>query len=495
MMPTIRGFSVMPLLPVSFCLMAGIAVGHWWQPDFPLLPLLVATLIVAFACHRRALLQTLVIAVCCVILGMALSQRQPDDGVSVAGQELSAVVLSEPAERPKTIGVDVLAFGCGQDGCSIPSFRNGRILRCYIAKDERSRTLGLGDEIVLTVRPPRGNSHTQPSRPHGRAGSASFFFVGSRDWHPGGTALSQLSRWQRLRLWFLCKRHVLLQKYHEMNAAKEEYAVLAAMTLGDKSGQMKELRDTYSVSGASHILAISGLHVGIVYMLLTWFMLGRRRSWLLQVVLVAAIWAFALLTGLSASVTRAATMISVYAVFSGRGGRASGLNILCFAAIVMLVADAGTLFDVSFQLSFAAVFAILLFMPLLQSLCQPQNRVLRWVWNIMLVSTCAQMGTAPLVAYYFGRLPVYFLLTNLFVIPAATVILFGSLLSLVFPLAGVALLWVVRLMNGLLRLIASLPGASIDGLRPTPLQVALTYVLFLLCYGILRLWPRHRRSV
>lgn len=482
----------MPLLPVSFCLMAGIAVGHWLQPAFPLLPVLVATLIAAFACHRWALVQTIVIAVCCVALGMTLSQRQPDDDVSVAGQELEAVVMSEPAERPKTIGVDLLVFGRGQDGRSGSSSRGGRTLHCYISKDERSRRMGLGDAIVLTVRPPRNYSHTQLPRLHGKAGSANFFFVSSRDWHPGGTALSQLSRWQRLRLWFLYKRHALLQKYHEMNAAEDEYAVLAAMTLGDKSGQMKELRDTYSVSGASHILAISGLHVGIVYMLLTWFMLGRRRFWLLQVVLVVAIWAFAMLTGLSASVTRAATMISIYAVFSGRGGRSSGLNILCFAAIVMLVADASTLFDISFQLSFAAVFAILLFMPLLQSMYQPQNVVLRWGWNIILVSICAQVGTAPLVAYYFGRLPVYFLLTNLLVIPAATAIFFGSLLSLLFPVASAALLWVVRLMNGVLRLIASLPGAAIDGLHPTVVQVALVYVFFLLCYFILRLWPRNQ---
>lgn len=258
------------------------------------------------------------------------------------------------------------------------------------------------------------------------------------------------------------------------------------MTLGDRWAQTPQLYETYSVSGASHILAISGLHVGIVYMLLTLLMLGRRHFWLSQVLTVAAIWAFALITGLSPSVTRAATMISLYAVFANRGGKTSGVNVLCFAAIVMLIVDVQTLFDISFQLSFSAVFAILLFLPILQGIYQPHNVILRWVWNIGLLSLCAQLGTGPLIAYYFGRFSTYFLLTNFLVIPAATLILYGALLSLLFPPASIVLIYIVKAMNGGLRIIASLPGASIEGLHPTPLQVALIYMFIVICYLILR---------
>lgn len=464
-MKAIQGASVTPLLPVAVSLMAGIAVGNWWMPGFPLPVVLVGALAVALACRHWPLAQSIAIYLCCMVTGMALMLLQHDREGQRWGCELEAVVMSEPAERPKTIGVDLLVPQAG-----------GRTLRCYLWKDERSRALRLGDELVVC-------SHANDTR----AGTgAAPIFARNGDWHLGGTALSQLSRWQRSRLWFLKQRHKLLECYQGLNLDADTYAVLAAMTLGDKSAQTSELRETYAASGASHVLAISGLHVGIVYMMLTWLMLGRRRFWLSQVLTVSAIWAFALLTGLSSSVTRAATMISIYALFAARCGRQSPINVLCFAAIVMLVADAQTLFNVSFQLSFSAVLAILAFMPLLQGFYQPQNIPLKWVWNLGLLSLCAQLGVAPLIVYYFGHFSTYFLLSNFLVIPAATLILYAALASLLFPPASIVLLYAVRAMNGGLRIIASLPGASLEGLSPTPLQVALMYIVTVLCYLTLR---------
>lgn len=471
-MEKLTSLSVTPLLPVAVCLMAGITVGSWWSPGFPMLYVLMAAIATAFACRRWAVMQTVAILVCCVALGMTLVQVQGKDNEDIHGRELHGVVMSEPAERPKTIGVDIL----------IPS--NGRLLRCYLWKEERSRALKLGDAIVICC-----NGQAREAAPTVNkgihTGGTALTFVHRNEWYSGGNALQQMSRWQRTRLWFLKQRHKLLERYRDFYT-DDTYAVLAAMTLGDKSAQTNGLRETFAISGASHILAISGLHIGIVYMLLTWIMLGRRRFWLSQVLTVSAIWAFAMLTGLSASVTRAATMITIYALFAERGGRSSPINVLCFAAIVILVADVQTLFDIGFQLSFSAVLAILLFMPLLQKLYQPNCSILRWIWKLCLMSLSAQMGVAPLKAYYFGRFSTYFLLTNLLVIPAATFILYGALIALLFPPASVALLWVVQQMNSWLRLIASLPGASIDDLHPTKIQVLLTYVFIILCYLIMR---------
>lgn len=462
--------TVTPLLPVVASLMAGITIAHWCMPSFPLLYVLVAVVPLSLACRRWPVVQSMAIYCCCFVLGMTLMQMQHDGNDAVYDRELEAIVMSEPAVRPKTIGVDLLVPQAG-----------GRTLRCYIRKDERSRKLRIGEGLVVRL-----DTISVGTAPFS---GPPTYFVGSRDWHPGGSALSQMPRWQRLRLWFLQQRHYLLQRYRDFNADEDTYAVLAAMTLGDKSAQTRDLREAYSVSGASHVLAISGLHIGVVYMLLTWLMLGHRRFWLSQVLMVTAIWAFALLTGLSPSVARAAMMISLYAVFSPRGGHATGINVLCFAAIVMLVADATALFDISFQLSFSAVFAILLFMPPLQGIYQPQNAFLHYTWNLLLLSAIAQVGVAPLIAYHFGRFSIYFLLTNLLVIPAAIAILYGALVSLLCPPASVVLLWVVRVMNGGLRVIASLPGACIDGLHPTLPQVALTYVFFGICYLILRHLP------
>jgi len=302
----------------------------------------------------------------------------------------------------------------------------------------------------------------------------------------------------RLKIQALQWREGLLLRYKEVAENDEQYAVLAAMTLGDKSALTKELRETYSVAGASHILALSGLHLGIVYMLLTMLTLGRRRHWLSQILVVLGIWAFALLTGLSVSVVRSASMISLYALFSLGGRQRSSLNLLCFTAIVMLIANPSTLFDIGFQLSFLSVLAILLFMPLFDSFKPPvveRHLALRWLWGMIAVSLSAQLGVAPLIAYYFGRFSSYFLLTNFIVVPLATIILYGALLVIIVPAVGSVLAWVVQGLNSALNWLSQLPGASIDGLYPSVIQIVLIYALVLLFYVFLQLirprryWP------
>jgi len=306
---------------------------------------------------------------------------------------------------------------------------------------------------------------------------------------PHYTDQTESTAFQRMKQRALQWREALLQRYKEVAETDEQYAVLAAMTLGDKSALTKELRQTYNVAGASHILALSGLHLGIIYMLLTMLTLGRRRHWLSQLVAVLGIWAFAFLTGLSVSVVRSATMISLYALFSLGGRRGASFNLLCFTALVMLMADPQALFDVSFQLSFLSVMAILLFMPLFDEY-RPQVVLryapLQWLWSMCSVSLAAQLGVAPLIAFYFGRFPTYFLLTNLIVVPLATLILYGALLVMLVPAAGGVLAWVVQLLNNALAWLSQLPGASIEGLHPSVLQTVLCYLLVLIFYGLLR---------
>jgi competence protein ComEC len=252
------------------------------------------------------------------------------------------------------------------------------------------------------------------------------------------------------------------------------------MTLGDRRALSAELKDTYAIAGASHVLALSGLHLGIIYALLSFLVHGRRWRIVGQTVLVAAIWAFALLVGLPASVVRAATMLSVCAVLSVGGRRAFSMGVLAFAAIVMLAVSPLSLFDVGFQLSFAAMFSILTILPLLQRVVSSEwlqrHRLTGWAWGLMAVSLAAQVGTAPLVAYYFGRLPLYFLLTNFLVVPAAYAILLGSLLILVLPVAAPAVLWVVETLNRSLDWLSGLPLSSIEVSHPTVLQVVCVYV-------------------
>jgi competence protein ComEC len=350
-----------PLLPVAACLTAGIAVGEGQGQGIPWPCILLVWIMLTLLCKRWALIQTIAIWTGCFLLGMSVIQCQSQHVVE--GPVVEGIVMSEPAEKPKTIAVDLLVPGQG-----------GQTMRCYLWKDERSRSLQLGDALVI-------DDYQGP-------------FVRSRNWQQGGEARQQLSRWQRLRLWFLQERHRLLDRYQALNGDEAAYAVLAAMTLGDKSALTPELRETYSVSGASHVLALSGLHLGIIYMLLTWLSMGRRRYWLSQLLMVTAIWAFALLTGLSPSITRSATMISLYALFSTRSNGRVSLNIICFTAIVMLLADAHALFEVSFQLSFMAVLSIVTLMPLWNRVWQPRHPVANWLWQLTSMSVSAQLGVS-----------------------------------------------------------------------------------------------------
>ena len=299
----------------------------------------------------------------------------------------------------------------------------------------------------------------------------------------------QPSRLDRSKIYFLEQRSKLLDRLSESGVDGSAYAVVAAMALGDKSQLTTELRDAYAISGASHILALSGLHLGIIYTLLSLLLSRRRWQVISQVVIIVCIWLFVFLVGMSASVVRSAVMITVYALLSLGHRDKMSVNTLAFAAIVMLLFNPKSLFDVGFQLSFMAVLAILLFYPLFESVWSQQfllgHRLFRWLWTTLAVSCAAQIGVAPLIAYYFGRISCYFLLTNLVVVPAATLILYLSLLVLLIPSLAYLLIYIVDALNQLLLWITMLPGASIEGLHPTLLQVWMTYVIIGAVYGLL----------
>ena len=294
------------------------------------------------------------------------------------------------------------------------------------------------------------------------------------------------SRTERSKAYFLHQRSKLLERFSDNGIDGDAYAVLAAMSFGDKSALSRDVKDTYSVSGASHVLALSGLHLGIIYMLLSMFLPRRRWPALSQLLIVLMIWAFVFLVGMSVSVVRSAVMLTLYGLLSIGNREKMSINALAFTAIAMLMWNPAWLFDVGFQMSFMAVLAILLFVPLFDDVFPAEylmeHRWLKWVWGMVTVSCSAQLGVAPLIAFYFGRFSTYFLLTNFIVVPAAMLILWLSIVVLVFPSLAYLLLYMVNILNAILLRITAIPGASIDGLHPSVLQVVLIYVLLFCTY-------------
>ena len=295
-----------------------------------------------------------------------------------------------------------------------------------------------------------------------------------------------ISRVERSKDFFLNQRSKLLARFADNGIDGDAYAVVSAMTLGDKSALTRDIKDVYSVSGASHVLALSGLHLGIIYMLLSLFLPRRRWPALSQLFIILSVWTFVFLVGISVSVVRSAIMLTVYGLLSIGNRDKMSINALAFTAIAMLMWNPAWLFDVGFQMSFMAVFSILLFVPLFEDVFPAEylmeHRWIKRIWGLVTVSCSAQLGVAPLIAFYFGRFSTYFLLSNFIVIPAAIVILWLSIVVLLFPSLAYLLLYIVQWLNGVLLRINNIPGACIDNLHPSVLQVVLIYVLIFCSY-------------
>lgn len=216
-------------------------------------------------------------------------------------------------------------------------------------------------------------------------------------------------------------RHKLAEEYDTWGIKDKELAVLKALTLADKTALDQTIKDTYSRSGASHVLAVSGLHVGILYFLLSLLIPNIRRPkwlcWIRELAILLLLWCYACMIGLPFSITRSLIMFSIISLTRIFERDNNSINTLCFAAVVILTANPSALFDSGLQLSFAAVFSILYFQPKIASLWTPKNIVIKYFYDIITVSVAAQTGTVPLIMYYFGGISVLFLLTNIIVIP------------------------------------------------------------------------------
>lgn len=274
----------------------------------------------------------------------------------------------------------------------------------------------------------------------------------------------------------------------------ESYQVGQALLLGQKQYLDEDIKKAYSRSGVMHILAVSGLHVGIIYALLMFLIkpfglkkLGRK-SFLSLVILI--IWAYALLTGFSPSVVRAATMFTLITLGQMRQRKPSIFNVLAFSAILMVSINPDVIFEVGFQLSYLAVFGIVLIQPLIIKLWLPPNKFLEYFWQIIAVSLAAQLATVPLTIFYFHSFPTYFLLGNLFIIPLAFLIMQAGVPLLLFgwipylgDYLGILVGKLIWIQNQLINVIQVLPNSSLDRLTISPLTMIFIWSLLLILVG------------
>lgn len=299
-----------------------------------------------------------------------------------------------------------------------------------------------------------------------------FVYCG-REFHPLG--FIQLIR---LRQW-------LLNAYSQYFVSTSDQGLIAAMVFGYRQNLDPEISKTYTNTGVVHILAVSGLHVALVYgvlLFLTKFLVRFKLQKLRYFLLLACLIFYTLLTGCTASVCRASLMLSVF-IFSDMLNRKSyGINTLSSSAFILLLVDPNHLFQAGFQLSYLAVAGILIFNPWVEQLYKPKYKWIQKIWSLLAVSISAQLSTLPLCLYLFHQFPVYFLLANLFVIPLSTGLLItASVIPFVLsvPILPKFLAYlckiIMTLMDGILHYIESLPFHLIENIPFSSFSLFCTY--------------------
>lgn len=416
--------------------------------------------------------------------------------------DLLAVTITSLRPGRKSIRAETTVEALLNDSTSNRTVTGQLLL--YLPPDEKTSTLSVGDEIVFKgeVRELKGplNPHVFDLRAywHRQAIYHQVFLREGADWRVSqstrGGLRARAERWRNA--WFQTFQAYL---------SGDELAVAAALVMGKRDGISQEVKSAYTETGAIHVLAVSGLHVGIIFLILRFLLVTVLRldrttagRWLVAGLSVAAVWLFALVSGFSPSVQRSAIMFTILAIGGISHRKGDIFNTLAAAALLMLWLDPGQLFRVGFQLSFTAIIGIVLFAAPIDRLIRWPTKLLRAAWSTIGASTGAQLGTLPLSLYNFGQFPTYFLVSGTVVIVSAFGAMFLGLLhglvvalggeSVMAALTGALLGAVIGLQNAFIFFFQQLPGSL---LKVPDLN---WYWALALAFGIglLAIWVRWR---
>lgn len=381
------------------------------------------------------------------------------------------VIYEPPQEKSRSVKAFISIHEIESNGESKACIGN---LLVYFQKSDDALNLQYGDEIVFSANP---NEIKPPDNP------AQFDFksyLKNNDiYHQ---AYIKEGTWQRLntnqanqlKYFAFQSRRKLLKILDSTIDDEENLAVGSALILGYKDRLDPEILRSFSSAGAMHVLAVSGLHVGIIFIVLQALFknFGKRRTELKIVkvaVMLIALWLYAFITGMSPSVMRAALMFSFIVVGQNINRSTNIYNTLSASAFLLILFDPHIVVKVGFQLSYLAVIGIVYLHPKLYGLYNPKNWLVDKVWSITCVSCAAQLATFPLGLYYFHQFPVYFFISNLIVIPFATGILYTGILLLILHPLGLGefftglLNWMLNFLNKSVVFVEEIPFSLIYG--------------------------------
>lgn len=375
----------------------------------------------------------------------------------------------------------------GVDSSGVVKQKMGKIL-VYFKKNEEAKKLQYGDLIFCKV---GAQPIPEPNNPH-QFNLRKYLalkqvhhqvYLSDQDW-----ILVDNSHHFSIKGFALSFREKMIKQLNLHGLEGNQFSVASAILLGYDDKLDADLRSEYSGSGAMHVLCVSGLHLGIIYMIIGFLLgfLNRKKSHrvIKMVLVLIMIWAFAVLTGFGPSVRRSAIMFSIMIIGETMRFSKDSFNTLSVAAFLILLFDPYALFDTGFQLSFGAVLSILLFQKPLSGIWSPNNSFIKYFWDLITVSLAAQIGTSPIAMYYFNQFPNYFLITNMIVIPLSFMILslgFGffllSWLPILSDLLASLLSFIIKVMNASVSFVEQLPGSKITGIVISGPELLLLYII------------------
>ncbi len=457
-----------PLFRVFLAFIAGILWANFFRVPFPFslsflsvcaLALLVLLLWRDLRKPTKNKVFSISVSGFFIALGLVLSYWQSEQHIERHYQLQSDAtrfqlkILEQPVIKDRTIKAKAEVLASSNQDSILPSA--GKVL-LYFEKDSLAQQLRFGDQVLFQG---RLNELNAPQNPFefdyknylNLQAVYAQAYLSSSQWKLIGRQ-SGFS----LKAWSAGVRRYLLGVINGWPLSQNEQAVTKALLLGYRYDISDNLLQAYSAAGATHVLAVSGLHVGIVYMLtyyLLFFLQKLPRGPLIRtLILLFLLWAYALITGLSPSVVRAATMFSFVAVGTAFKRSTSIYNTLLASAMILLIVKPTYLFEVGFQLSYMAVLGIVWLQPKFEALIRPRGWVVKQIWTITTVSLAAQIATFPLGLYYFHQFPALFLVSNLVVIPLVTLLMYTGLVTLVLSACGWLVVPLVAVYNALLKL-------------------------------------------
>lgn len=358
-------------------------------------------------------------------------------------------VHSATVEKPKSYRCEVkLKNFLGKDKWE--KARGNAVV--YFEKNELAKNLLIGDELIIrttfkeppVAENPGGFDYAAYLKQNNIRATA---YINASDWYKTKTIPSFSIRREANIV-----RSKLLAIYEKYGIKDYEFAVLAALTVGYTDELSPDIRASFSATGAMHILSVSGLHVGIVYVviafLLSFLKKNRFQLFLRAALIVLFLWTYAFITGMSPSVVRSALMFSFVAIGTSLERKSQIYNTVFMSAFFMLLIEPNFIYNIGFQLSYAAVISIIIFQKPFAALLPVRNKALRWGRDLLSVSVAAQIGTLPFTLYYFQQFPNYFLLTNLVAIPLSTIVIYLAISLLAVSFLPLIASYIGIVLNG-----------------------------------------------